>query len=126
MESSVCIYEYTFLAFPHQFQVYDGQSNFIDNMLSNSTSTKFGMPVDNLNTDTSIALSSWYLYNVYILLADDVLGWNLFAAAMTPNQSLRSQLISKVHNRASFNTSAGAFPVEYNSADGSSVQGVAR
>ena len=84
------------------------------------------MPVDNLNTDTSTAMSSWYLYNVYILSADCVLGWNLFAAAMTPNQSLRSQLISKVHNRASFNTSAGAFPVEYNSADGSSVQGVAR
>ena len=84
------------------------------------------MPVDNLNIDTSTTMSSWYLYNVYILSADGVLGWNLFAAAMTPNQSLRSQLISKVHNRASFNISAGVFPVEYNSADGSPLQGVAR
>ena len=61
-----------------------------------------------------------------VLLTDCVLGWNLFAAAMTTSENLRSQLILKVHNRASFNTSAGVFPVNYGSADGSALQGVAR
>jgi hypothetical protein len=50
----------------------------------------------------------------------------LFAAAMTTDEDLRSQLIGKVHNRASFNISAGVFPVYYGSADGSTSQGVAR
>jgi hypothetical protein len=59
-------------------------------------------------------------------MADLVLGWTLFAAAMTTNSDLRSQLIGKVHSRASLNTSAGVFPVSYGSTDGSTFQGVAR
>ena len=50
----------------------------------------------------------------------------MFAAAMTTIQDLRSQLISRVHNRASFNTSAGVFPVIYGSADGLTLLGEAR
>ena len=85
------------------------------------------MPVDNVLSDTSVAVSSWYFYNYQVLLTDSVLGWNLFtAAAMTTNENLRSLLISKVHNRASYNISAGVFPVDYGSADGSTRQGVAR
>ena len=64
--------------------------------------------------------------NPEVLLTDRSPGWNLFAAAMTTNQDLRSQLISKVHNRASLNTSANVFPVNYGSADGSTLQGAAR
>ena len=84
------------------------------------------MPVDNVLTDTDVIVSSWYFYGPQVLLADPVLGWNLFAAAMTTNQDLRSRLISKVHNRLSFNTSAAVFPVNYRSDGGSTLQGVAR
>jgi hypothetical protein len=96
-------------------------------MISNSNFSNFGMLVDNVLSDTSVAVSSWYFYHCQVLLTDSVLGWNLFtAAAMTTNENLRSLLISKVHNRASYNISAGVFPVEYGSADGSTLQGVAR
>ena len=85
------------------------------------------MPVDNVLSDTSVAVSSWYSYSCQVLLTDSVLGWNLFAAAaMTTNENLSSLLISKVHNRASYNISAGVFPVAYGSANGSTFQGVAR
>jgi hypothetical protein len=50
----------------------------------------------------------------------------MFAAAMTPNQDLRTKLISKVHNRASFNTSAGVFPSNYDSTTGATILGGAR
>jgi hypothetical protein len=59
VESSVSVREYSFLAFSHLFQVYNGHSSFIvDNILSYSNFSKFGMPVDNLLTDTSFAVSS--------------------------------------------------------------------
>ena len=45
---------------------------------------------------------------------------------MTTIQDLRSQLVLRVHNRASFNMSAGVFPVNYGSGNGSTIQGVAR
>ncbi|KAF8480056.1 hypothetical protein DFH94DRAFT_692413 [Russula ochroleuca] len=94
VESSVGVSESWFLAVPHRFQVYNGQSSFIDNLASNSTFSRYGMPVDNVLSDTGVAVSSW----------------TLFAAAMTTNSDLRSQLIGKVHSRASLNTSAGVFP----------------
>ena len=50
----------------------------------------------------------------------------MFAAAMTTTQDFRSQLIVRVHNRASFNISTGVFPVNYGSGNGSTLQGVAR
>ncbi|KAH9996263.1 DUF1793-domain-containing protein [Russula vinacea] len=87
--------------------VYDGQSSFINNLALTSAFSKFGMPVDSVNSDTGVVMSSW----------------NLFAAAMTTDEDLRSQLIGKVHNRASFNISAGVFPVNYGSVDGSTLQG---
>ena|SRR6266702_2804142 len=55
-----------------------------------------------------------------------LLGWNLFVAAMTSNQDLSTNLISRVHNRASFNVSAGVFPLSYDSTHGSTILGVAR
>ncbi|KAH9063197.1 hypothetical protein EDB87DRAFT_1805777 [Lactarius vividus] len=87
--------------------VFDGQSSFIDNLALNSSFSNFGMPVDSLSGDTSIVISSW----------------NLFVAAMSSNQDLRTNLISRVHNRASFNTSAGVFPLSYDSTHGSTILG---
>ncbi|KAI0267487.1 hypothetical protein BC834DRAFT_822335, partial [Gloeopeniophorella convolvens] len=84
----------------------------VNNLASASTSsfTSFGLPVDNLNSDTMVTISSW----------------NLFAAAMTPNTDLRNKLISRVHARASFNVSGGVFPLNYDSTHGSTILGVAR
>ncbi|KAF8263272.1 hypothetical protein EI94DRAFT_1704113 [Lactarius quietus] len=90
--------------------VYDGQSSFIDNVTLSSNFSNYGMPVDNYNTDTSTAVSSW----------------TLFVAAMTSNQDLRTNLISRVHNRASYNATAGVFPVLYDSSSGLIDQGGAR
>ncbi|KAH9036047.1 hypothetical protein EDB83DRAFT_1770629 [Lactarius deliciosus] len=87
--------------------VYDGQSSYIDNLTLTSSFANFGMPVDNLSSDTGVAVSSW----------------NLFVAAMTPNQDLRTNLISRVHNRASYNKSAGVFPIQYDSMYGSTILG---
>ena len=84
------------------------------------------MPVDSLSTDTTVAVSSQYFYDSWILLTDMALGWSLFAAAMTTNEGLRSELISRVHTRASTSTIPGVFPVYYGSADGSTLQGAAR
>ncbi|KAI9440205.1 hypothetical protein BJY52DRAFT_524154 [Lactarius psammicola] len=87
--------------------VYDGLSSFIGNLTSTSTFSNFGMPVDNLSSDTSVAVSNW----------------NLFVAAMTSNQNLRTDLISRVHNRASYNKSAGVFPLKYDSTYGPTILG---
>ena len=61
-------------------------------------------------------------------LADALPAWNLFVAAMTPDNDLRSSLISRVHNRASLfgSEEMGAFPVRYRSVDGSDISGMAR
>jgi len=67
------------------------------------------MPVDNLLSDTNSIVSSW----------------NLFVAAMTQNGELCSHLVSRVHNRASFNTSSDVFPLNYDSSHGSTIQGAA-
>ena len=45
------------------WQVYNGHSNFIDNVVLTANFSNFGMPVDNLSTDTTVAVSSWYFYN---------------------------------------------------------------
>ncbi|KAH8999019.1 hypothetical protein EDB83DRAFT_897501 [Lactarius deliciosus] len=87
--------------------IFNGQSNFVDNLALTSSFSNFGMPVDSLSGDTSIAISSW----------------NLFVAAMSSNQDLRTNLISRIHNRASFNTSAGVFPLSYDSTHGSTILG---
>ncbi|KAH9052374.1 hypothetical protein EDB87DRAFT_1722946, partial [Lactarius vividus] len=87
--------------------VYSNHSTFVENLTSTSTFSHFGLPVDSLGSDLSASVSSW----------------NLFVAAMTPNQSLRTELISRVHNRASYNTSAGVFPLNYDSTSGTAILG---
>ena len=127
VESSVGILECSFIVVPDEFQVYDGHSSFIDNLLLTSDFGYFGMPIDNVApTDTSVAVSSWYFHKFQVLSSDPALGWSLFAAAMTTNQSLRSELISRVSDRASSTNTSGIFPVYYGSGDGTTVQGVAR
>jgi hypothetical protein len=87
--------------------VFNGQSSYIDNVTLTSSVSNFGMPIDSLSAN--VAVSSW----------------NLFVAAMTSDQDLRTNIISKVHNRASFNGSAGVFPLSYDSTLGTAIQGVA-
>jgi hypothetical protein len=52
-------------------------------------------------------------HTIEVVSANLILGWDLFVAAMTSNQSLCMDLISRVHNRASFNMSTGVFPTKY-------------
>ena len=59
VESSVGVLEYLFLVVSDQFQVYTGHSNFLDNLVSTSNFSSFGLPVDNaVPADTNIAVSS--------------------------------------------------------------------
>ena len=98
-------------------------------MTLTSNFTNFGMPVDNIVSNTAVTISGWYFRifgNAFLIVGAILLGWNLFVAAMTPDGDLRSNLISRVHNRASFNTSSGVFPLSYNSSSGATIQGVAR
>ena len=109
-----------------QFQVYTEHSGFIFNLLINSGLGSYGLPIDNaVPTDINVTVSSWYFYTFEILLPDLVIGWSLFAAAMTPNPGLRSQLILRVYNRVT-STIPGVFPVYYDSGNGTSLQGIAR
>jgi hypothetical protein len=63
VESSVRVLEYSFLAVSDQFQVYNGQSDFLYNLVSISDFSTFGMPVDNTSpTGRNIAVPSWYFY----------------------------------------------------------------
>ena len=125
VESSVGVLECQ-LTVSDQFQVYDGHSNFIFNILMNSDLGSFGLPVDNaVPTDTNVTVSSWYFYNSEILLPDLVIGWSLYVAAMTSNPGLRSQLILRVYNRVT-SSIPGVFPVYYDSGNGTSLQGIAR
>ncbi|KAN0136895.1 protein of unknown function (DUF1793) domain containing protein [Lactarius tabidus] len=87
--------------------VIESQSSFIDSITLSSGFSNYGMPIDSLSEDTTVS------------------SWNLFVAAMSSNEGLRSDLISRVHNRASFNVSAGAFPLSYDSTHGSTILGVA-
>jgi hypothetical protein len=62
-----------------------------------------------------------------IFLADLVIGWSLFVAAMTDDERLRPELITRVSDRSSDTTiPASVFSVYYDSANGRSLQGVAR
>jgi hypothetical protein len=67
VEPLVGVLECSLLAVSDRFQVYDGHSNFIYNVV-NSNLSNYGLPIDNaVPTDTSVAASSWYLYKFYIL-----------------------------------------------------------
>ena len=58
VESSVGVLECLFFDVPDQFQIYDGHSQFLHNLVLTSNFSTFGMPVDSLNT--SKAVSSRY------------------------------------------------------------------
>jgi hypothetical protein len=129
VEQSVGVLECSLHAVSDQFQVYIGHSDFINNLVSNSNFSKYGMPIDNtVPTDTSVAASSRYLYDYYILsLIPLSLGWSLFVAAMTPNQGLRSALISSVFNETILSPAGqSTFAVYYDTANGTPLQGAYR
>ncbi|KAH9024053.1 hypothetical protein EDB85DRAFT_2182827 [Lactarius pseudohatsudake] len=52
-------------------------------------------------------------------------GSTIGSKAMTSNQDLSTNLISRVHSRASYNASAGVFPLSYNSTSGTTILGAA-
>ena len=108
------------------FQVYDAHSSYINNIALTSNFSNFGMPVDDYNTDAGTATSSQKSFTFENVRAYVVLGWSLFVAAMTSDQDLRTNLISRVHNRASFNLTGGVMPVSYDSTSGLISQGGAR
>ena len=58
VESSVGIGVCSIHVVTDEIQVYNGQSNFIDNITSNSTFSNFGMPIDNLGSDTNTVVPS--------------------------------------------------------------------
>ena len=58
VESSVCARGFSFFADLYRVQVYNGQSNYLENMTSNSTVGNFGMPADSLGAGTIVAYSS--------------------------------------------------------------------
>lgn len=60
-------------------------------------------------------------------MADLVIGWSLFVVAITNDERLRSELTARVSDRFSNITiPANVFSVNYDSANGTSLQGVAR
>ena len=65
-------------------------------------------------------------YKLLVVLIDALLGWNLFVAAMTSDGDLRSDLIKNVHNRASYNATAGVLPLNYATSSGLAISGQAR
>ncbi|KAI9448894.1 hypothetical protein BJY52DRAFT_1228070 [Lactarius psammicola] len=73
--------------------VYNGQSSFIYNFSLALGSSEENVPVDNLDP---------FSKNSPALVA----GWNLFVAAMTPNQDICTHLISRIYNSPVFFFSA--------------------
>ena len=65
VEPLVGVFESSLLAVSDQFQVYNGHSSFINNLVLYSNFSSYGMPVD--NTNINAAVSSWYLYGSSIL-----------------------------------------------------------
>ncbi|KAI0282069.1 hypothetical protein BC826DRAFT_302706 [Russula brevipes] len=83
--------------------IYDGQSDFMKNlMVQNQTIDEFGFRMDNTT-----------LVNQNFTVTP---GWNLFAAAMTSDDDLRSRLIDTIYNQAYQHTTwrVGAIPLFYN------------
>ncbi|KAI0049479.1 DUF1793-domain-containing protein [Auriscalpium vulgare] len=89
--------------------VLAGHTQFLATLQSQGiTPTQFGVPIDSTNMAASFST------------------WNLFSAAIATDTTVRDGLISGVHNRATMNASAGAFPVTYDSSRGSTILGTAR
>jgi len=122
VEPSVGVPVCLFRIVTHQSQLYNNHSSFIDNIAMTSN---FGMPTD--NTDTSTAVSSKYIHRILIISANATPGWNLFVAAMTQDQDLRSRLISSVHNVANLNITFYLFSPTYEPIHGfPTIPGAAR
>ncbi|KAI0282070.1 hypothetical protein BC826DRAFT_922062 [Russula brevipes] len=82
--------------------IYDGQSDFMKNlMVQNQTIDEFGFRMDN----TTVMNQNFTVTP----------GWNLFAAAMTSDDDLRSRLIDTIYNQAYQHTTwrVGAIPLFY-------------
>jgi len=115
-------------------QVYDGHSNFLLNLSVgfNHTNGSLKLPIGNVTPvfyDTgTIIVSSLYFHILVTPFAHTVPGWNLFAAAMTPNNYLCLNLIKGIHDRASLygNRSLGAFPLRYGRINDADVSGMGR
>jgi hypothetical protein len=73
-----------------------------------------------------VGISVYWTFDTH--WADALPGWNLFVAAMTPNNDLCLNRIGRVHNRASLfgNQSLGIFPLRYDSTNGSDMSGMAK
>jgi len=102
-------------------QIYQGQSDFLKTlMVQNQTIDEFGFRIDNttvMNQNFTVT-PGWYLCTFDALFTDTVLffpGWNLFAAAMTSDDDLRSRLIDTIYNQAYQHTTwrVGAIPLFY-------------
>ncbi len=120
-------------------QVYSAHSDFLNNTLWDLAfnETIFGLPVDEAQAPiylpgtphfTRPIVPCWQFFFYFdTRRADAVLAWNLFVAAMTPNDALRSSLITRIHNRASLFGSQrmGIFPLRY-SLNGTDMSGLAR
>jgi len=93
--------------------IFDDQCHFLKNLMANSPVSKFGLPSDyypNVTEDTMVVSAQ-----------------NMFAAAMTTDDELRSILIARLNDRANLNNTSGvpvgAFPLLYDSNNGSAVEG---
>ncbi|VDB91944.1 unnamed protein product [Peniophora sp. CBMAI 1063] len=87
--------------------VYSGQSSALQKLMSTTpATTSFGIPVDSLDIGTVVS------------------SWNLFTAAIVQD-SVRDDMITRIHSRTSFNGSSGAFPLTYDSSKGTTVSGIA-
>ncbi|KAI0058455.1 hypothetical protein BV25DRAFT_1902161 [Artomyces pyxidatus] len=85
---------------------FDGQTQFLSNIASsNANVTLYGTPIDSFTIGSTTST------------------WDIFTSAFMTDPNVRNNLISSVHNRASLNATAGAFPLSYNSSSGATIHG---
>ncbi|KAI0049509.1 hypothetical protein FA95DRAFT_1489040 [Auriscalpium vulgare] len=91
--------------------IIDAHTKFLGNMMTAGPNTSYGVANDNYNV-TFTANSAW----------------NMFAAATVSDGKVRDQLIAGIHQAASYtpNSSIAAFPLIYNSVNGSVISGSGR
>jgi hypothetical protein len=98
-------------------QVYDNQSNSLANNPSvYSNGTRLRLPVGSYFSDRALTVTSLYSFFFGTTFVNAALGWYLFVAAMTPNSTLRSNLIKSIHDLALLYgnySGIGAFPLSY-------------
>ena len=107
-------------------QVYDNQSNFLANILnasyatpySNGTMLPFSFGSSSFFLNRGLTVTSLYSFVFFFgtTFVNAALGWYLFVAAMTPNGTLRSDLIKNIHDLALLYgnySGIGAFPHGY-------------